>query len=110
MCDMYGLFFFHINTITDGGVAPQCDKAQCELIERTKEFEWVFNKTDKALLVAQDRLRAEQHELLLTIHKAGQLLAQRSAISVFNTISDSEMSLSTNGVDASLDDNDHLYT
>ena len=39
MCDMYGLFFFHINTITDGGVAPQCDKAQCELIERTKEFE-----------------------------------------------------------------------
>ena len=98
------------NAFADGGIALQCDKAQCELIERTKAIEWVFNKTDKAFLVAQDRLRAEQHELLLTIHKAGQLLAQRSADSVRNNISNSEMSLSTNGVDASLDDNDHLYT
>ena len=88
------------------------DKAQRELIEKTKAIECfraVCSDTDKAFLVAQDRLRAEQHKLPLTIHKAGQLLAQRYADSVQNTVSTSEVSLSINRVDDTFDQNDHLY-
>ena len=88
------------------------DKAQRELIEQTKAIECfraVCNENDKAFLVAQDRLRADQHKSPLTIHKAGQLLAQRYADSVQNTVSNSEVSLSNNRADATFDHNDQLY-
>lgn len=77
------------------------DKAQRELIERTKAIECfraICSDNDKAFLVAEDRLRAEQHKLPLTIHKAGQLLAQRHADSVQNTIANSDTALSSNRV------------
>ena len=88
------------------------DKAQRELIERTKAIECfraVCNENDKAFLVSQDRLRAEQHKLPLTIHKAGQLLAQRYADSVQNTITHSETPLSSNRADGDFEQGDHLY-
>ena len=69
------------------------DKEQRELIEQTKAieaFRSICNEADKAFLIAEDRARAENHKLPLTIHKAGQLLAQRYADSVQNTLSASD--------------------
>ena len=89
------------------------DKAQRDMIEETKAieaFRSVCNDADKAFLVAEDRIRAEQHKRPLTIHKAGQLLAQRYADSVQNTISSSDAAaLSSNRVDTNDDDNGGHY-
>ena len=83
------------------------DKTQRDMIEESKAieaFRSVCNDTDKAFLVAEDRIRAEQHKKPLTIHKAGQLLAQRYADSVQNTLANSEEPLSSNRVPFSEDD------
>ena len=86
------------------------DKQQRELIEKTKSievFRSICSDADKAFLISEDRLRAEQHKEPLTLHKAGQLLAQRYADSVQNSTVSSSLALSSNRAKDPSDVQDH---